>query len=506
MSDGQHNSDDRLSAWFDHELAASERAEIEQALNSADAQQELADFGRLGELLRDLPRQNAPAELASSVMQRIERESLLVPAAAGTEASFRAAAPAAAPTIPMKSQSRRRRLWWLGSAVTVAAAASILVAVQLSDVPDQDLPEAEGRVAVNEAAPMSEPEGVAVADRDDFVREKAAVVPKSGVARREFKEAPVAAAAPLAGEPGADAPAEVGGEFFQQGAGLGGGIATLEPEDVDWGALEIGDVIPYLENSGDRVAVIDVVVVDVEKALGTFQVLLAKNRVAPVQTDEARGVDSERREPESIAVYVESTPEQVRDAIEDLRGNELFVDLKLQPPTQLGTVIVSNSFDASSSQVKLAKEQAVLGEIVAQVKQSNAANAARMAEPVPEQHRARVADPIESSVPAFGAPAIAGVQSLAATEADESVAAPVPRPELAEQEAAPLTYSLARNAEAFQMKVNVADSGVAQPQRQMAQESLAASQTRALAFTDPNPAVRVMFVFQGSMPPAAGPP
>ena len=70
--------DDLLSAFLDRELTAAEEAAVSKHLkDSPQARQELQDYQRLSELLHQLPRRTVPAEFASSVMQRAERETLI---------------------------------------------------------------------------------------------------------------------------------------------------------------------------------------------------------------------------------------------------------------------------------------------------------------------------------------------------------------------------------------------------------------------------------------------
>lgn len=69
---------EQLSAYYDNQLPLDERALVERELaESPEMRHELNDYSKLSSLLKSLPPSKAPAELQSSVLRMIERESLL---------------------------------------------------------------------------------------------------------------------------------------------------------------------------------------------------------------------------------------------------------------------------------------------------------------------------------------------------------------------------------------------------------------------------------------------
>jgi len=128
------------------------------------------------------------------------------------------------------------------------------------------------------------------------------------------------------------------------------------PSHIPLDTIRIGDALPYFSDIDGKVAVIEVRVVDVKQALGTMELLLARNNI-PVnpkkqsaverQLNRARiskakdtrdakptVVDSDAAKNELFAVYVEATDAQLASALKDfqkdLQGYQ-FVGLTLQP-------------------------------------------------------------------------------------------------------------------------------------------------------------------------------
>ena len=70
---------EQLSAYLDGELSPAEAQKVEQAIEADPALgEELAELRRLRDLLGQLPTVHAPAELAETILQQAERDSLIV--------------------------------------------------------------------------------------------------------------------------------------------------------------------------------------------------------------------------------------------------------------------------------------------------------------------------------------------------------------------------------------------------------------------------------------------
>src|SRR5579862_6018772 len=122
--------DDLLSAFHDGEVTPSEETVVQiRAKASPEARQELQDYERMSQLLRELPRQTAPPEFASAVLQKAERESLIP-----SEAALAGA------TVGSRStRLSRRQLWTFGAASVAAVAAGIIAFVNMPGAHHQPL-------------------------------------------------------------------------------------------------------------------------------------------------------------------------------------------------------------------------------------------------------------------------------------------------------------------------------------------------------------------------------
>ncbi|HEY3966737.1 MAG TPA: hypothetical protein VGM05_19395 [Planctomycetaceae bacterium] len=112
-------SEELLSAYFDGELSANERVQVEHWLNSNPAaRQQVADYRRISRMFEGLSRLEVPQEFPTEVLALAERRMLL----------------------PNSSSPARRapiRLWWM--AVPAAAAAALLMFFNFSNrAPDPD--------------------------------------------------------------------------------------------------------------------------------------------------------------------------------------------------------------------------------------------------------------------------------------------------------------------------------------------------------------------------------
>src|SRR5882757_2757309 len=78
MSQNQEHIEARLAAYIDGELNPAERAEIEKHLEANPQHKSLiAELSGQRDLLRALPHEKAPPEIAETIHQQLERSVLL---------------------------------------------------------------------------------------------------------------------------------------------------------------------------------------------------------------------------------------------------------------------------------------------------------------------------------------------------------------------------------------------------------------------------------------------
>jgi hypothetical protein len=337
VSQDPKQPDDLLSAYFDGEATPEESAAAERRMYESDeARREHREIGEISRLLQSLPRDTPPQELAPSVLQRAERETLL----------------AADKQLTSTSAVRRTRLVIGGS--LFATAAAVLAMVWLVDSP----PEPDDRVAdmgiasTGSAAPETTLERE-VAARNDVARASVPVEAETaGGSRRLFSEGaadmPTAASEspPTSVIPSKPGPGREPADAVEVAdAGL--------PEDFDLNKARIGDVIPYLERSGDRVTVIKIAVVDVERAVGVLRVTLAKYSVprysdwpAEAVAEEDSGLVEFKNQADGLlAIYAEAPGEHLANAMDHFRqqyqDEKKTVSLAMEPALELNHVEVA---------------------------------------------------------------------------------------------------------------------------------------------------------------------
>ena len=365
-------SNENLSAYFDHEVSPEARRELESLLeNSAAARQELHEIGEISRLLHETATESAPPELASSIRRRIEQETLL--AETTTSAVKRA------PSL------LRYRI-----AVAVSACSSIaalVLFVLLMNIPDPALQFSPSDRIAFQPTPQSGADTTVMLQKNaaSFDYSDALNDPQKSVMQGEHV---AAIPAPSVASPAienfsieeldrkealvANAPSarKLKGNFsirntfaekkvVEDRANLGLAVkptASGLPGHIPVDTIRIGDVLPYFHDIEGKVAVIEVRVVDVKQALGTMELLLARNNI-PVNQQKQSEVERQHQvvdpfkskdgrqekqsdqadddsENELFAVYVEATDTQLAAALQDfqkdLQRNQL-VGLALQP-------------------------------------------------------------------------------------------------------------------------------------------------------------------------------
>jgi hypothetical protein len=315
-----NNSGELLSADYDGETSPEEHAIVERLLEtSSEARRELDEIGALSELLHSIPRQSAPVELAPSVLHRAEHESLLPAVSDSAKSSFR---------MP-------NRLELATGLVTVAAVLLLVVFLVNKPNPEksdstqivqhsstEEAGEAAKKAASSSAATNASADESATAgkivDAIDSPQPLSATQSKSDI--RSFAKS---------------------------------ALNASRLRDV-----QIGDVIPYFAVARNQVAVLEVTVVDVQKAVGTTQLLLEGNQIPRIvetitggdaqnnlNTEKAvkSGVQSQKTTVGLFAVYIESSESQLAETMEQLRREGILTALKLLPPVELSQVKLADS-------------------------------------------------------------------------------------------------------------------------------------------------------------------
>ena len=347
-----------LSAYFDGEVTPEERLQVESLLQSSpEARQQLDEWKEISNLLGEVPAANAPAELSSWVQRETERQLLLPPPA------------------PQRSSTRRQRIWLLTTCATTAClAVSVLLYQQFQTINRSEAPQSPAIASTPRDAYHSElskrnffvvPEaemsdfaslgqkvnsgGMAsdgVDSNDEMLVESVAsnsVASNYGSRMEEGQwNRGVAPGTTMlkAGEAAAggtmDGSADMAGETAPEALSY----ATLPKKpagrEQHWAMVRIGDVVPYLEQQqDDQVAVIDVTVIDVRKALGVMQVLMMRNDIPQEDAKTPAESESLSTKERVFAVYVEASPEQMLATFDELEHQDLFVEMKLQPPASI---------------------------------------------------------------------------------------------------------------------------------------------------------------------------
>lgn len=369
----QPPSNENLSAYFDHEVSPEERRELESQLeHSATAQQELHEFGELSRLLQETATEAAPPELAASIRRRIEQETLL------TEST-----PANVKRAP--SMLRYRIAIAISACSSVAA---LVLFILLMNIPNPEQQLATTNRLGDQASSKPIGESLVFSQDKSHAYNYRAASPNSASLDRHGKATITAALPPVTLhsaelpasekldrkeglEMSAPATQKLKGDFSitnpyaekkiaAQIPRLGMAVeprpASGIPSHVPVDSIRIGDAFPYFSEINGKVAVIEVRVVDVKQALGTMELLLARNNI-PVNQQKQSEVerqlggfdslktkaagqknretqDTDDSENELFAVYVEATDTQLASALQefqkDLKQDQL-VGLTLQP-------------------------------------------------------------------------------------------------------------------------------------------------------------------------------
>eukprot|EP00913_Durusdinium_trenchii_P023412 g21990.t1 len=382
----EKNPDILISAYFDGELTPTEREMVEQHLAaSPEAQQELDTFGELHALLQSLPHETLSDDFTAEVLQKAERASLL---------------PAAEPTMLQQQPERapKPRLFVVGSLIATAAALLLMTKLLTSTQPRStnersiaSKSDSDQNVALVEKAERSRAAGNSTNPPMSDARSARSNIERKGLGQTEsmrFKteSAPSGANPPesirsskknfakesfdskkksgVAGIRAKNNPAPPGKVAAGAKAAEGNNLRLLIQRNANRdairrevlrklqkGMIRIGDVVPYFENRGDRTAVVEVVVVDVQKTVNDFQLLLVENAVPAADDNDPRNKKKDQKArktlPEDgkqmIALYVESSQVQMTTAMKWLTRDSENRQIVLKPPIELDNILLADS-------------------------------------------------------------------------------------------------------------------------------------------------------------------
>lgn len=381
----QQPSNENLSAYFDHEVSPEERRQLESLLeNSTEARQELHETGELSRLLQETATESAPPELAPSIRRRIEQETLL------TQTS--------SPVVKRAPSVLRYRIALAISTCSSLAALVLFVLLMNTYVtpnqsklnqgfavsqPTHPSSSMDTSVKTIELAKIESINPTASVDLDAQNEKVTALlasptadnnatsptVNNGNVARWSLKADQKQLEENTLNAPIASKPF---GKFsvmntLTDGIKVDNRSSKLRrsaqtpsqgiPAHIPLDTIRIGDVLPYFGDIDGKVAVIEVRVVDVQEALGTMELLLARNNI-PINQKKQSEVERQLQNPQSgskselkakgqslaqkendaekelFAVYVEATDKQLSATLQEFQNDlkrDQLVSLSLQP-------------------------------------------------------------------------------------------------------------------------------------------------------------------------------
>jgi hypothetical protein len=329
-----------ISAYLDGELTPDERAEAERLLeSSSQLRADLEDFSRLSDLIRALPRESAPPELAAAIRAKAEEQSLLA-------------------ARPVMRRSFRREIVsaLVGGAVTAAA---WLMMVQTHPTSGPELPAnrsapvaARGEPSAAGALAFSAPAAPLVVDLPQQLEK--GVMPATKPAEAESKAMLVGRRQELEKRLSEIARTEGLARDGDAGIPAGTGTRVLSGGRLMGNAVRIGDVVPYLEKNTNGVAVLELTVVDIAQVADQLQYLCSVSDISLLEDgsprtnleDEAGAADAEpaaKGDATSsglVFVYVQAPSSNMLQFLEQIdERQDQFVAAQLQPPMDLPAAV-----------------------------------------------------------------------------------------------------------------------------------------------------------------------
>jgi hypothetical protein len=342
--DSQNN---QISAWFDDELTAAERASISQRLeHSADARDELTEIERVSEWLEELPPELLPRDFATGVAKLTVRpETHTKPSPVADDAR----------RATVAHDSARPLRWSQGVGIVLSVAAVLFLTATLFFGPDwaDESPQRWPVAAADEPSDRK-----LLSENGDRVVEMPTPAEEANVGFRGAN----ALRYDSSGTPADFTAAPPAERFFDENSRkMAGASATAknvfagnkEASDAPASELtfgdnlkraEIGQVVEALERSAGRIMVVRLTVVDIRKGFKNLHVLLARNRIpqdpasnaVEQQKNTSVAADDAATLPEQdnrlVAVYVKATGAQLTAVFEQIKRESRFQQMKIDPP------------------------------------------------------------------------------------------------------------------------------------------------------------------------------
>ena len=271
---------ERLSALLDDELAADERAALEQELAaSPELQRELDELRRVAASVRELPQVPAPSDLHPAVMSAIQQE--VRPGNGRPAGSGR-----------VGGRPGLTRLVGLSAAIAVAVGAAVWFG---QDRGDQIVENQNG---------------------DQEIRSFSQERPDALANRAELRDSQ-------------DDNEALPNEGSTVEVATGHRVLQISRDDLT--AARVGDIVEAVDANGDSVGVIRLTVVDRKNSLQALQVLLSSQQFETVAADGSNDADQSGL----VAVYVESDREKLSQAISEFRSRLDFGSLEVTSPVRV---------------------------------------------------------------------------------------------------------------------------------------------------------------------------
>jgi|GEM_PF-2067913 len=332
--------DELISAYFDGEVTPSERAQVEQLLESStELRQLLDDTSKLSALLHSFPREAAPSELAANVQRQIEAKT-----------------PPAIPVLPAKRHSLRREGFAFASGI-IATAASLMIYVTTHQGHPMGITEAlPDGTTQSEMSKSSEADSTPALKSSKFApnaKDAEQMVAVSGVTQlQEGVDEMNSALGQMMPADQAD---------FGMGTIDNNAFEPPTPEKY-WDSLQSGDVVVVLDPT-NHVAVMQLAVVDREKTAEGLKLLFHKHAVNPVDRElsgpqlvsnpESKLTkESGAASDDLFVMYVRASKTQLGEAISELKKNpQLYVKMEPQLPVEIANGFVNAGTIANNEPV-----------------------------------------------------------------------------------------------------------------------------------------------------------
>lgn len=350
-----HPLNELLSAYFDGEVSPQERARVETLRRqSPEVDAELQTLAELSQLVKGLPREPAPPEILSAVMQAAERRALL---------------PAALPRRRRVPLLREMAIFLTGAAAaglvflagplgTVASRRYTLTAPAASQAPDAVAVQQEFfDRPVSQAGPLSAGAGGALGSlghrefqdgprrRQTALMEEAQSAGPALASRTSPSPAQAAASLEVAEPLSASRPPTVPAETQDRAANSSDASATA--------SVPLRDALAYFAATPARshqwIVNVDLYTTDAERTAGQLLQNLVNHGVQPLSSalrksddktleaerQKAATTTAEDQQSENPAVYVQAPAEAVTLSLEQLVERRELLGVRLRPPLEL---------------------------------------------------------------------------------------------------------------------------------------------------------------------------